>query len=154
MRWLPLVALVGCSSPPPAVVELEPTDSGAVVEPDAEPSDAGAPRGEACIEAQATVVLETPCDGGGFLYGSYGGTCPAGDVGKCRVIFADGIGNYAEACCEHLACVRTRAALDQQCDKAFDGGLPDGWNCPDDQGPPDGCKPKFPGARDYCCPAP
>lgn len=142
------LVLVGCSSP---VQEASPPDASPPVE-----DDAGAPfepdAAMECTPASSSLPYGKACDGG-YVYGSYGGRCPRGDVGACRVLREDGIGNYAEACCERLACVRVDAPTGDQCRAKHDGGAWEGWTCPAGATAPKGCVPLTAGSKDMCCPA-
>lgn len=143
------LVLVGCSSP--ATEAPSRSDAAAVAEEDAGLElDAGADA-LPCTPAPASLPYGTACDGG-YLYGSYGGTCPRGDVGTCTVLSADAIGNYAEACCERLACVRVDHPTGDQCVREHDSGAWEGWACPAGVAAPAGCEPLAPGSRDVCCP--
>lgn len=148
MRILWAVVIVGCSSTETAT----PRDAGsppppdATVEDDAAVDDAGTPI--PCTEAQAGFATGAKCDGG-YVYSVYGGTCPAGEMGACTVLKADSIGNYAEACCEKLACARAEAPTTLQCARKYDSGSRRGWICPKGQKPPGTCEPL--NGDDYCC---
>jgi hypothetical protein len=71
-----------------------------------------------------------PCGSGGYRYGCYSGTCATGDVGACTLIGANAIAEYAETCCERLACVRAGSADDAQCRAKYDSGALEAWQCP------------------------
>lgn len=155
MRRLWPLLLVACSSPaeaPPTPVDAG-RDTGAV-----EDEDAGIDAALACTPATSCFPYNPAGPGKGIstcatghLYGCYGARCPTGEVGACTVAYADGIDNYAEACCEELACVRAERPGDGQCAEAFDGGAFEAWTCPSDAKPKGTCKPLFSGALLYCC---
>lgn len=104
--------------------------------PDAPPADAG-PDTAMPIAARtcpaepvspACAPVANPCDGG-QRYACYGGVCPNGNVGACVVDFDLPLAQYAEVCCENVACVRS-AFRDERCVQYFDAGPMTGWDCP------------------------
>lgn len=150
MRALWAVLLVACSSPSPIAPSAD-AGTPPVVEDDAAVPevDAGGPL--ECTEALSSIPTGTACDGG-FLYVSYGGRCPRGEVGTCTVLKVDSIENQAEACCAKLACVQeTYSGSPGRCAEDFDGGKWTRWRCPDGKTPAGTCKPVAAGANTFCC---
>jgi hypothetical protein len=149
--------LVACSSDPvrvgPAPLpDAEPTPDAS--EPDSPVGDAGA---EACTDfGMSCVPLADPCTGG-TRYGCYGGGCPAGDVGACRILSQDTTtSRYTETCCERAACTRV-VLVGQECTALTDGGRTAGWSCPPGVKPSGSCTvngspaPAQGAHAEYCC---
>lgn len=160
---LMLVVVAGCSTsadPGRPDASAPPEDATVEAGPDGpEPIDAGA-----CVVTESCAPVAEPCDGG-FRYGCYGGSCPTGDVGACRVLSYNATtSRYGEACCERQACTREQGPLDLQCLENPDGGAAlepvaagKGWTCPAGVKPPGTCRayglpaPTQGKPGDYCC---
>lgn len=146
MRTLALTVLLlvsGCSPTPssdrPDVYVPAEADA-----PDAlDPPDAAI----ACVLSESCFPTGDVCDGG-FRYSCFGGSCPMGDVGSCRVLNVNTTTTRTgEACCERKACTREHGPLDFQCLENPDGGSPldiaaagVGWTCPPGVSPPGKCR--------------